>query len=163
MRFRTFLVLLAAAALPTVAAAQTKIAGSEHCGAPDPMTRIEVGDKAGHALLIAKTVCTWSKAIEIAGGQTKEGINVEAGEMTGDKSTANGYHTGTMTTGDKYYVRYRGTSTWKDGKLVSAQGTWNFTGGTGKLKGIQGKGTYKLTPNADGSSTGQVDGEYKLP
>jgi hypothetical protein len=51
----------------------------------------------------------------------------------------------------------------KDGKPVSGEGTWSFTSGTGKLKGIKGKGTYKGTANADGSMTYQVDGEYSLP
>ena len=45
---------------------------------------------------------------------------------------------------------------------MSDAGTWSFTDGTGKLKGIQGKGTFKGSPNADGTMTYQVDGEYSL-
>ena len=34
--------------------------------------------------------------------------------------------------------------------------------GTGKLRGLTGKGTYKSTGNADGSQD-HVEGEYTLP
>jgi len=68
-----------------------------------------------------------------------------------------------MSNGDKIFVRFSGTdTTTKDGKTGSA-GTWSYTGGTGKLKGITGKGTYKGTSNADGSATTEVEGEYELP
>jgi len=46
---------------------------------------------------------------------------------------------------------------------LSTVGTWSFTGGTGKLKGLKGKGTYKGTGNADGSMTYEVEGDYELP
>ena len=42
-------------------------------------------------------------------------------------------------------------------------GTWVYTGGTGKFKGIKGKGTYKITIGADGTGVGDVDGEYTMP
>jgi hypothetical protein len=51
----------------------------------------------------------------------------------------------------------------KDGAPQTAEGTWTYNGGTGKLKGIKGKGTYKGTGNADGSVTFQIDGEYTMP
>ncbi len=38
-----------------------------------------------------------------------------------------------------------------------------FSSGTGKFKSIKGKGTFKGTPNADGTVSFQVDGEYSLP
>jgi len=68
-----------------------------------------------------------------------------------------------MANGDKYYVRFQGASTLKDGAPQSAVGTWSFTGGTGKLKGIKGGGGYKGTFAADGSATVEVDGQYELP
>jgi hypothetical protein len=45
----------------------------------------------------------------------------------------------------------------------SAEGTWSFVGGTGKLKGLKGKGTYKGKYAADGTSTYEIEGEYELP
>ena len=45
---------------------------------------------------------------------------------------------------------------------VSAEGAWSFRGGTGKLKGIKGKGTYNGNGAPEGSATYDV-GEYELP
>ena len=50
----------------------------------------------------------------------------------------------------------------KDG-VPQEEGTWNFTGGIGKLKGIKGKGTYKGKGASDGTVTYEVEGEYELP
>jgi hypothetical protein len=47
--------------------------------------------------------------------------------------------------------------------IESAEGTWSFAGGTGKLKGIKGKGTYKGKGAPDGSATYEVEGEYEMP
>lgn len=60
-------------------------------------------------------------------------------------------------------MRFQGANTVKNGAIQSSQGTWSFTGGTGKLKGIKGKGTYKGTGTADGGVTYEVEGEYELP
>jgi hypothetical protein len=50
----------------------------------------------------------------------------------------------------------------KDGKAGETKGTWSYTGGTGKLKGVKGGGTFKVTFADDGSSTAEVEGEYTL-
>ena len=64
--------------------------------------------------------------------------------------------------GDKVFVSYQGTGTTKDGKPVEAKGTWTLTGGTGKLKGVTGKGTYSCAPSADAFGC-SGEGEYQLP
>ena len=69
----------------------------------------------------------------------------------------------TMVSGDKFYVRYQGTATRKEGMPQCADGTWYFTGGTGKLKGLRGNGTYKGQANPDGPITYEVQGKYQLP
>ena len=161
MRSKTVLVFLGVAALAASAAAQTKTSGKAQCKS-DPLAPVEIGDKAGHAFAIGKAQCTWT-GFEIAGAQYKDGVSVSADEMNGDKSTSNGYHTATLANGDKTTAHFHGTGMSKDGKFVSGGGTWTFSSGTGKCKGIKGKGTYKGTPNADGTVTFQVDGEYSLP
>jgi len=93
----------------------------------------------------------------------KDGVSTSLNEMSGDTSSSNGYHLATTTTGDTATAKFQGSGKLKDGKNVSDGGTWSFTSGTGKLKGIKGKGTYKGTANADGSMTYKVDGEYSLP
>jgi hypothetical protein len=50
----------------------------------------------------------------------------------------------------------------KDQNYESGEGTWSFTGGTGKLKGIKGKGMYKCKPEGD-NVTCDIEGEYTLP
>jgi hypothetical protein len=65
---------------------------------------------------------------------------------------AHSCHAITMDSGDKLFVCHEGTGT-PDGQ----DGTWSFTGGTGKLKGIKGKGTYICS-----SSGCDLAGEYQL-
>lgn len=161
MRFKILVVFLLSAALATIASAQTKISGTAQCKA-DPNTPVAIGDRPGHSFAISKAQCTWSK-LEMAGVQAKDGASVASNEIDGDKTTSHGYHMGTQANGDKWTCRFHGTSTSKEGKLQSDGGTYTFVDGTGKLKGIKGKGTYKGTPNADGTVTYQVDGEYQLP
>ena len=161
MRVKTVLMFLGAAALAASAVAQTKVSGTAQCK-PDPPAPVAIGDKPGHSFAIGKAQCTWS-GFEVAGVQSKDGISISQDEINGDKVTSNGYHTATMASGDKTVARFHGTATMKDGKFQSGGGTWTYTSGTGKLKGIKGKGTYKGTPNADGTVAYQVDGEYSLP
>ena len=163
MRMKMILACLAVLALATTAGAQTKVSGTIHCNKPDPQYGIEIGDRPGHGFGIDKTACTWTKPMEIAGIQSKDGYDVGFGESSGNKANGRGYHVSTMTNGDKVYVRFQGTDTLKDGAPQSSQGTWSYTGGTGKFKGIKGKGTYKGTFGADGGVTYEVEGEYALP
>ena len=97
----------------------------------------------------------------MAGLQSKDEISTDLEEITGDTLVSvRGYHVATMSNGDTTVAKFQGSSKLKDGKPLSGEGTWSYTSGTGKLKGIKGKGTYKGTANADGSVTYQVDGEY---
>ena len=161
MRVKTVLVFLGAAALAASGVAQTKTSGTAQCKA-DPPAPVAIGDNPGHSFAIGKAQCTWSK-FEVAGVQYKDGVSVSADETNGDKSTSNGYHTATLANGDKTTAHFHGTATMKDGKYQSGGGTWTFVSGTGKCKGIKGKGTFKGTPNADGTVAYEVDGEYSLP
>jgi hypothetical protein len=131
---------------------------------PDPASPapIAVSDMPNHALAISKAQCTWT-GFTVAGQPYKDGVSTALAEILGDNSASNGYHVATTTTGDTATAKFQGKGTVKDGKNVTDGGTWTFTSGTGKLKGITGNGTYKGTPNADGTMTYQVDGEYTLP
>jgi hypothetical protein len=137
--------------------------GTAKC-TPDPAAPapIPVSDQPNHALAIGKAQCAWT-GFTVAGQAYKDGVSTSMSEILGDASASNGYHVATTTTGDTATAKFQGKGTLKDGKNVADGGTWTFTGGTGKLKGITGQGTYKGTPNADGTMTYQVDGEYTLP
>ena len=160
MTFRGALVLFAFGVAAS-ASAQTKISGTVQCKS-EPVTPVEIGDKPGHAFAIIKNACTWTTPMEIAGAHTKTGDDVIAVEMNGSSSSDHGYHLDVMDDGDKFTVRFSGSGKSKDGKPVGSAGTWSFVSGTGKVKGIQGKGTYKGTANADGTTTVQIAGEYSI-
>ena len=82
-------------------------------------------------------------------------------DISSNNIRAHGMHVTTMESGDKYFVSYQGTGTSKDGTLQGAKGTWMYTGGTGKLKSIKGKGTYTCAASGDGVSC-DIEGEYQL-
>lgn len=153
-----FLGILVAVSL----SAATKASGTAACK-PDPAAPTPVAaGQPDHAYAIAKADCTWT-GFSLAGQQYKNGVSLSLGEISGGKNSYSGYHVATTTTGDTSVSRFQGSATISDGKTVSESVIWTLTDGTGKLKGITGKGTYKGTPNADGSMTYQVDGEYSLP
>ena len=163
MRFKAPFLSLSFLALATVASAQTRISGTLQCAKADPAYSIDVGDEPGHAMVMVKVACTWSKPIEMAGSQAKDGYSIAWTEVRGGKTSESGIHGGSLASGDKYYVRFQGTGTTAPDHTGSVSGTWSFTGGTGKLNGLTGKGTYKTTTAADGTGTVQVEGDYKTP
>lgn len=163
MRLKLILTLLIVFGLAAVASAQTKTSGTLQCGKPDQQHAIEVGDRPNHSFVIGQIKCTWTKPLEIAGVQSKEDVYTNFSEVTGSRSRAQSYGVGTMTNKDTFYVRPQGSAILKDGVLESGEGKWTFAGGTGKLKGIKGKGTYKEKGQAEGTMTVDVEGEYELP
>ena len=145
----------------TTASAQTKVTGTAQFGKADSQQMLPAGDRPNHSLGIAQLKCTWTKPQDIGGDKTKDGVSTESQDISGNNMRVHGIHVTTMESGDKYFVWYQGTGTTKDGALVAAKGTWMYTGGTGKLKGIKGKGTYNCAASGDGVSCG-VEGEYQL-
>ena len=164
MKQRILCTVLLVLGLAGTLAAQTKISGTLSCGKPDPAYKIDVADRPGHSIMLAQFACTWTKPMEIEGLQTKDGVDVGTDDGSGTKLHGNGYHYSNMSNGDKIFVHFSGTDTMtKYGKPVGNAGTWSFTGGTGKLKGITGKGSYKGSATAEGSMVTDVEGEYQLP
>jgi len=155
--------LVATTIAASVAAAQTKLSGTGQCPQqPGERHAIEIGDYPGHLYVISKNVCTWTKPADIAGLKSKDHVGVNFTEIERNKARELSAAVGTMDNGDKYYVRLQGTATMADQKFQSSEGTWNYTGGTGKLKGIKGKGTYKCTPEGENVNC-DIEGEYTLP
>jgi len=164
MKARIMMVAGLVILLASAVGAQTKISGKADCAKPEVVGTAEAGDRAGHTLTLQKATCTWSTGLEMAGAKSKDGMDVEFVEMWSTKATTNGTHVSNMDNGDKFFVSFHDSTTVKDGQPVGPiHGTWTFTGGTGKLKGVVGKGTYTVTPNADGSGVVDVEGEYTIP
>ena len=153
--------MLMVLALAVTASAQTKISGTCKCNKPDKQS-VDVPDRAGHMYMIVQAKCTWTQPMELDGVQTKEGVTTGMEDVTGNTSRGRGTYVDTMANGDKCHIRFQGSSALKDGQYQSAEGTWSYAGGTGKFKGLKGKGTYKGSANADGSVTYAIDGEYQL-
>jgi len=158
-RFFTMATLVCFAAV--AASAQTKISGTAQFGKPDPQHMVPVGDRPDHSLGVEQLKCTWTKPMEIEGAKSKDGVSTETVDISGNTARARGVHVSTVDSGDKYFVSYQGTASMKEGALVHQKGTWSFTGGTGKLKGIKGKGTFTCAPSGDGVSC-EIEGDYQL-
>jgi hypothetical protein len=144
-----------------VATAQTKTTGDGKCGKPDQQQSIDVGDRAGHTLVLVKVSCTWTTPYEIEGLKTKDYTVTSTSDVSGEKEQDRGYVVVTMDNGDKAFVRFAGSGTRAKDGTGAGEGTWSYTGGTGKLRGLTGKGTYKSTGNADGGQD-HVEGDYTL-
>ncbi|HEY6089226.1 MAG TPA: hypothetical protein VD771_05510 [Gemmatimonadaceae bacterium] len=84
-------------------------------------------------------------------------------EITGNTGVGHSNVVGILSTGDQVYARTQGKSVLAGGKPVSSAGTWFYVGGTGKVKGITGKGTYRCKSNDDGTSTCDIKGVQKVP
>jgi hypothetical protein len=135
------------------ATAQTKFSATLQCGQPDAQHAIPVGDIPDHSLALQQIKCTYTKTMEIEGAKAVATVVTITYEFTGDAVRAQGCQVITMDSGDKVFARHQGTGTFGQDE----DGTWTFTGGTGKLKGIKGKGTYSC------SSAGcDITGEYQL-
>ena len=162
MRLKIIVTFLIVFALAAAASAQTKISNTAQCGKPEPQYAIQVGDRPNHFFAISQSKCPYTKPSEVAGTQTKEFVATNFSETSGSRATTRGFVDGTMANGDKFQVRSQGSAAVKEGVIESVEGTWSFVGGTGKLKGIKGKGTYKGKGGTEGI-TYEIEGEYELP
>ena len=162
MKYKSLGLAVLLAAFAASVLAQTQISGTMKCPKPDVSQNIEVGDPAGHVLVIEKGSCTWGVPFEMAGLKSTTSTVAYAVDVTATKYQVQGYIVISMDNGDKAYVRYQGMGSMKEGAFTG-EGTWSYTGGTGKLKGLRGKGTYKGSGTPDGASDSKVEGTYSLP
>jgi hypothetical protein len=146
----------------TSAQAQTKLAGKITCNKADPNHTASVEDQAKHTISLGVAKCTWSEG-KIGGEQLKDETDTFTSDVVGELSHDRGYGVGSVANGDKYFVKFKGKTTLKGETPVSGKCTWAFTGGTGKLKGITGKGTCNGTFSTDGKASWDIQGTYSLP
>jgi len=163
MRLTAIPLLTAVLALPVLASGQTKISGTVKCLRPDQAQKIDIGDRSNHSFAISQGKCTWIKPMTIADIQTKEDVGTNSEETTSAGARVRGYVVGTMSNGDKFTARTFAHDVYKSGNLQSTQGTWSFSSGNGKLKGIKGGGAFTGQPDSDGSIVIEVVGQYTLP
>lgn len=161
MKLRSLSLFVLALSFASVAAAQIEIAGTQHCPKPLALATTEAGDEAGHTMTLEKSTCTWLTPFEMAGEKATEGTFVAFSEASPTRAATNGTYVGNMANGDKFYLTFRWV-TLKDGHPERVKGYWEFTGGTGKLTGLMGEGTYTATENENGGEA-NMEGEYSIP
>lgn len=158
-KFLTVSVLAVITAASTLA--QTKHDFSGKCAKPEVLQTVPAGDKEGHAFLVQQGKCETTSG-EVAGEKSKQGAFSEHGEATGTHSKAWGVYVETYENGDKVYYSYQTSGTTKDGAFVSGGNKYQITGGTGKMKGIKGAGSCKLSGNASGGLDYSCAGDYTI-
>jgi hypothetical protein len=140
--------------------AQTKLTSSGKCVKPDNPQSIAAGDQIGHLFTLASGKCATKG--EVGGAASKEGVFSEHGEVSGDHSKVSGVYVETFDGGDKIFYTYQATGTMRDSAFQAGENKYQITGGTGKMKGIEGSGTCKTTGTADGGLEYTCTGQYKI-
>lgn len=159
---RTCLFVACALAFASSVLGQSKLSGSIDCGKADPMYQIPVPDREGVAFVIGQTKCTYLESSPVGGLQPKDFVNTSFLEVTGDSAHTTAAGVTTYDNGDKLFTHSTGPN---EMKTLTASGKWTVAGGTGKLAGIKGGGTYtckmkSAEPNAGYTCT--IRGEYSL-
>src|SRR5438094_871964 len=101
MTLRTMFAGLCLLSLTTLAAAQDKISGSAQCGKPDVQQQVDVSDHPGHSISIMQMKCTWTKPMEVAGVQDKDGTDSGMADLHAGAGTSHGYYVDNMANGPK--------------------------------------------------------------
>jgi hypothetical protein len=123
--------------------------------------QINVGDEKDHVVGVWAAKGIYSNMQGKTFGEGWLGLSVgllDINPKTG--VTSNGYVTLTDKEGNKAYFKCHRTQQ----KGLADSGEWSFFKGTGKLEGIQGKGTYLVTHVADPMQWYvDLEGEVELP
>lgn len=158
-------VILGLVQLPFAARAQSKgaIAASSTCEYSVLHQTAPVGDGGEHSISLDQRVCEWNPAITIAGVKGDQYTSTGVDDVQFNRARDHGYAVGTMANGDKYFICYDGSSIMNGPTPVHLQGRWHFTGGTGKLAGLKGSGTYTARPTRGGRMLFSIKGKYTIP
>jgi hypothetical protein len=142
----------------STSSAQTKSDVAGKCGKPDVQQSIPAGDKDGHVFLLMQGKCTAQG--EVNGVAGKEATYSQHAEVTGKRTKTWGVFIQTFDNGDKIFYNYQEIMTSNDDGSSVGSNKYQITGATGKMKGITGSGTCKLTGASDGSADYSCTGEY---
>lgn len=105
----------------------------------EDMKVLEVGDVPGHSIMLVQ-------AKGLAFLENDEVAEVTATEIIDDtngNATYRGYEILTFEDGSTVVSKFEGSSTTsEDGRFIDFEGTFSYTGGTGRFAGIEGGGTH---------------------
>jgi len=136
-----------------------KVEGKVRCEKPDPAYSIDVPDRPGHALTIAKRKCTWTEPMLIMGAKTKDGVAVGYAEKSEGMLHVSGFETDTLDDGEKLTWKSMGQVLAEKGP-ATATGRWSLMRGTGRFRGIKGGGSYEEKLDADDVLVLELEGVY---
>ena len=136
----------------------TEISGT-FSGSVNWQTTVGMPDDPNHALSLA----------EISGPQRSDDplwANVTINywgttDLVGGNGTQSGYWVNEHAEGDKDWGTFQGRIT-TSGDQVTMEGTWEYTGGTGRFEQIRGNGTYKGQLPSPGQVENTWQGQYEL-
>ena len=160
MKYRILCGCALFALVVAMASGQTKNSISGTCAKPDVYQSIPAGDQPGHVFTLAQGKCV-AKG-ETGGAMSKGGAFSEHGDAAGNHVKTWGVFVETYDSGDKVFYNYQTSGTTKENVFQTGQNKYQITGGTGKMKGIKGSGTCKLTGASDGGLDYSCEGEYTL-
>ncbi len=144
------------------AGAQTKVFGKMTCEKPSVDALEAASDVPGHLIGFAKANCAWVEPAIVAGMKAGPSFVVEEREVKASTMTARGYNVIAYSAADSAIGRFEAAMHLNKDGSGAYTGTWTYVRGTGKLRGIQGGGTFKGTAAADGSTSTDVSGDYTL-
>jgi hypothetical protein len=164
--FGVFLLLLSGI---TQAAEKGKISGHGESIRVIAEYRVYPDDVEHHSMALAIRKDKWMSDVKIAGLSFNDATIIL--RIFEDYIAFNGPHrgqiTGTFKSDDKFFENFEGSTkaTFAKGQpsKITFEGKWSFTGGTGKLKGIKGGGTYTGEVTSEGVARYDWTGNYELP
>jgi len=139
----------------------TKISGALVCDPAHVEHSLPVEGRPHHAYAVNQVKCTWAEPWVIAGVASVEGLGTGTVEDHGGVSFSSGTYVDTMANGDLAYYNYEFKTKVKDGKATITGHEWELIGGTGKMKGLKGKGRCEVTVQEGGKADYQCEGKYK--
>ena len=136
----------------------TKVSGSFK-GKANWQATASIPDKSGHDLGV----------MQVNGHQTSSDPHWNnaaitywgIADLTEGSGPQRGYFHNVHADGDQDWGSFDGKVT-TSGQQTSIEGTWRYTGGTGKFHGISGSGTYKGRLTSPTEVTNDWVGEYQL-
>lgn len=150
--------------LMTALLAQTQktFSSRSNCGISLVHQTVVIDDDGHHSISLDQRECKFEIPSELNGSQIVKYISSGVDDVQFDKSHDQGYAVGDTANGDRYFLRYEGTATLKDGVPLHLAGKWRFTGGTGKLRGLTGEGNYSARPTESGGMEFKLEGKYHV-
>jgi hypothetical protein len=122
-------------------------------------TAITLSDQSNHELNLAEIGGTqkssdekWNNAAITYWGTT---------DVVEGKGTQRGYFTHVHGEGDRDWGTFEGKVA-TSGAEMTVEGTWQYTGGSGKFKGLTGKGTFKTKMSSPKDVECTWQGAYEL-